>query len=156
MKYLILALFFPLAAIVQSTALFQALPGGVTLDVSLLLVVYCGFRYGAAAGSASGLWAGTIIGAFRLWQPWSLALIYGFIGWLAGLHSEKKPAKWTYPLAGVALCYLSIVLEIELAGFGGEAAPCMGWVMATTAWHGAFCLAVMPFAAYVRGQRASR
>jgi hypothetical protein len=140
MSFVILALLFPLAAILQSTLLWQGLPGGVTLDLCLMLTLFCGFRWGAAGGSAAGLWAGALVGALRASASWPLAVLYGLVGWLAGLHREKQAALWTYPLVAFGLIALLAALEGHLAVLLGAHRPSLSWLLPTLAWHALFCL----------------
>lgn len=143
MRFLITALLFPLAAVSQSTLLFQALPGHVTLDLLLLLTLGVGLRNGAAAGSAAGLWAGALVGAMRGVGSPSLAVLYGLVGWLAGLHHGRQPARWTYPLAGCALLLLFAALEAQLMALMGEGAPPLSWLLPSLAWHALACLVLL-------------
>ena len=143
MPILILALLFPLAAIMQSTLLWAGLPGGITPDLCLLLTLFCGFRWGAAAGSAGGLWAGVLVGAMRASASLPLALLYGLVGWLAGLHRERTSERWTYPIAGLTLIALLAALEGHLSTLMGGTHPPLSWLLPMLAWHGLFCLSFL-------------
>lgn len=143
MGIFILALLFPLAAILQSTLLWAGLPGGITPDLCLLLTLFCGFRWGAAAGSAGGLWAGVLVGAMRASASLPLAVLYGLVGWLAGLHRERTNERWTYPIAGLALIALLAALEGHLATLMGGNHPPLAWLLPMLAWHGLFCLSFL-------------
>lgn len=142
MTILILAFLPPLLAILQSTLLFQGLPGGVTLDLCLLLTIFCGLRFGATSGSVAGLWAGAIVGALQAWATPLLAILYGLTGWLAGVHSERQPSTLTYPLVGLTLITLLTVVEAQLRGIRGEHFP-LHQLLAYLAWHGLFCLSFL-------------
>ena len=143
MGILILALLFPLAAILQSTLLWAGLPGGITPDCCLLLTLFCGFRWGAAAGSAGGLWAGVLVGAMRASTSLPLAVLYGWVGWLAGLHRERTSERWTYPIAGLALIALLAAMEGQLATLMGGTHPPLSWLLPMLTWHGLFCLSFL-------------
>jgi hypothetical protein len=142
-RILLLALLFPLAAICQSTLLWRGLPGGVTLDLCLMLTLFCGLRWGAAGGSAAGLWAGALVGALQASTALPLAVLYGLMGWLAGLHRERNPELWTYPLVGFALVALLAALEGQLRAVLGGAHPPLSWLLPTLAWHGLACLSFL-------------
>lgn len=142
-RFGILVLLFPLLAILQSTLLWEGLPGGVTLDVCLLLTIFCGLRWGAAAGSAGGLWAGALVGAMRSGGSLPLAVLYGLAGWLAGLHRERTGQAWTYPLVGLCLVTLVTVAEIQLTRLLGGTQPPLSWLLPTLGWHGLACLTLL-------------
>jgi hypothetical protein len=139
----LLALLFPLAAILQSTLLWEGLSGGVTPDVCLLLTLFCGLAGGAAAGSAAGLWAGALVGALRAAGSLPLAVIYGLAGWLAGLHRERSSEIWTYPLVGMCLITLVSALEVQLSKLTGGTQPPLSWLLPTLGWHFLFCLSFL-------------
>ncbi len=139
MRLLLISLLFPLAALAQSTILWGCLPGGVTPDLCLLMTLACGLRWGAAAGSAAGLWSGTLVGAMA-WASLPGALLYGLVGWLAGCHAERTDSRWTYPLAGLLLVALLAGLEGVLAGWSGGSGPSLRWLLPTLGWHGLACL----------------
>ena len=143
MSIFMLALLLPLAAILQSTLLWQGLPGGVTLDLCLLMTVFCGLRWGAAGGSAAGLWAGALVGAMRASASLPLAVLYGLMGWLAGLHRERNAARWTYPVVGLTLVALLAALEGHLSTLMGGAHPPLSWLLPTLGWHGLACLTLL-------------
>jgi hypothetical protein len=143
MRILALILLFPLAAILQSTLLWEGLPGDVTLDVCLLMALACGLRWGAAAGSAAGLWAGALVGAMRTSASLPLALIYGVAGWLAGLHRERAAKTWTYPLVGLCLVTLVCAAEARLSQAMGGPRPPLCWLLPTLAWHALVCLTLI-------------
>lgn len=143
MGFVITVLLFPLAAILQSTLLFEGLPGQVTLDLCLLLTIFSGLRWGAAGGSAAGLWAGALVGAMRGATALPLAVLYGLVGWLAGLHRERTSAQWTFPLVGFALVALTAALEGHLSVAMGGSAPPLSWLLPTLGWHGLACLTLL-------------
>jgi hypothetical protein len=143
MAILLVALLLPLAAILQSTLLWHGLPGGVTVNLSLLLTLFCGLRWGAAAGSASGLWAGALVGALQASTAGPLAVLYGVMGWLAGIHRERGGARWTYPLVALALVALTLVLEGQMSVLDGGTYPPFSWVWPTLIWHGLAGLAFL-------------
>ncbi len=143
MAKLLVVLLFPLLAIAQSTVLWRALPGEATLDLVLLLTIACGGRSGAAAGSAAGLWAGALVAALRGSLAGPMALLYGLAGWLAGIHAERAPKRWTYPVVGVALTVLVSVAESELSRAWGGAQPGMLSLLPTLAWNALACLALL-------------
>lgn len=143
MAKLLVFLLFPLLAIVQSTVLWRALPGQATLDLVLLLTLACGGRVGAAAGSAAGLWAGALVAALRGGMAGPMALLYGLAGWLFGLHAERSPKRWTYPVVGVALIVLVSIAESQVSRFLGGSQPALMLMLPSVVWNAAACVVLL-------------
>ncbi|MFA5505861.1 MAG: hypothetical protein WC314_21470 [Vulcanimicrobiota bacterium] len=124
----------PVAVFLQSTLLAQALPGGVTPSLTFLLVLASGFRLGAAGGAATGLWGGALIGAAAGALAVPLSLFYGTAGFLAGVHCERKPHRWTLPLVSLALFALLISGESWLLRIWEGREPSLSWKFASLGW----------------------
>lgn len=130
----------PVAVFLQSTLLAQALPGGITLSLTFLLVVASGFRLGAAGGAATGLWGGALMGAAAGAMAAPLSLAYGLVGFLAGLHIERRPYRWTLPLVSVALFALLLSGESWMCRVAEGSEPTFSWKLASLCWTGLFSL----------------
>lgn len=137
MKIWATALLIPVAVFLQSTLLFQTLPGGVTPDLTLMLTLASGLAWGAAGGSAAGLWGGALVGAARGAMALPMAFLYGLVGWLAGMHGEKTHDRWTYPVVGVTLATLLTALDCQVSGRILGVTPSLNWMIAYIAWAGA-------------------
>lgn len=131
---LILIFGAPIAVFLQSTLLANSLPGGSTPHLGFLLTVGAGYLWGGAAGTVSGLWVGVWLGAAAGSLAAPLACLYGFLGWLSGLHSDKNPQGWTYLLvtACLALTMVSGESWISLALDGYHTS--LGWKLWTILW----------------------
>lgn len=140
MKIWAAALSIPIAVFFQATLLYQALPGGVTPDLALLLTLMVGLVLGGAGGAAGGLWAGALIGAARGAMALPMALAYGLVGWLAGVHGERTGSRWTYPLVGASLCLLLTVMDAQLSSWLLGQRPTTSWMLASVAWNSLGCL----------------
>lgn len=140
MSQLIIALLFPLLAVAEATFLGRSLPGGVTPSLCLWLILACGLRGGAAAGSAAGLWGGTLIAALRGDPAAPLALLYGLAGWLAGVHGKSRARRLSDLWVGCALVVLMALGEIHLTG---ATAPPWTALMQSLGWNCALCLALV-------------
>lgn len=143
MSRVIVALLFPLLALAQSTFLWRSLPGGATPDLVGVLVLICGLRGGAAAGSAAGLWAGTLVAALRGDLAAPMALLYGAAGWLAGAHAERRASCTTFPWVGCALVVWTAVLESALARFWGGSPQPLSQLLLSVAWNGLLCFVLV-------------
>ena len=92
---------FPL---LQSTFLFRALPGGITLDLLQVLCWVAALRGGMLASLWTGFWGG-------LWMDAALGgglgpnlMFYTGLGWLAGFLGELQPnPRWREVLLWGAL-----------------------------------------------------
>lgn len=132
--YAFLALGAPIAVFLQSTLLAGSLPGGVTPNLGFLLAVAAGYFAGGAAGAAFGLWVGAWLGAAAGSLAAPLACLYGTLGWLAGLHSERRPERWTYAVATFSLALIMVSGEcwISLALDGFQSS--LHWSLTTVGW----------------------
>ena len=126
----------PVGVFLQSTLLANVLPGGVTPNFAFLCTATAGFTGGAALGAGCGMWSGALLGAAAGSLAAPLACLYGLLGWLAGLHREREPYRWTYPLAAVSLAALAVSGEslVSLALEGYE--PSLFWKLLNVAWCG--------------------
>ena len=132
----------PVAVFLQSTLLYDALPGGASLNLAFVLSLAFAFRWGALGGAASGLWAGALVGAAVGDMAVCYACLYGATGWMAGCHSELTSKRWTYPLVGVALWVLMAVADSELSHlFWGERRPILS-TLTSLGWNSVFILSL--------------
>ena len=136
----LLVCLMPVAVFLQSTLLAQALPGEITLSLTFLLVVASGFRGGAAGGVATGLWGGALMGAAAGAMAVPLSLAYGLIGFLAGLHVERDPYRWTLPPVSVALFALLLSGETWISRLVEGSEPTLSWKLTSLCWTGLFSL----------------
>lgn len=143
MKIWATALLLPIAVFAQSTLLYQALPGAVTPDLVLLISTFAGLAWGAAGGSAAGLWGGVLVGAARGGLSLPMAFAYGLVGWLAGLHGERTRDRWTFPLVGAALAGILTALDCQSSSYILGVAPSLDQMMSSTAWASVACLPLM-------------
>lgn len=120
----------PAAIFLQATLLANALPGQVTPNLGFLLTVAAGYLWGAAGGAVAGMWGGALLGAAAGSLAVPLACLYGGIGWLAGCHGERRPARWTLP--AVAAC-LAVLTNCGEALFQ-DVSPSLTWQMCHIGW----------------------
>ncbi len=137
----------PAAVFLQATLLANSLPGQITPNLGFLLTVAAGFYWGAAGGTCAGMWCGALLGAGigSLAVPYSC--LYGVIGWLAGLHGERRPARWTLPLATLCLAALLVSGESLWTMSLEGRQPSLSWELASVGWSGLaglFFLALKP------------
>jgi hypothetical protein len=133
----LILLTLPAAVFLQATLLANSLPGQVTPNLGFLLTVAAGFLWGAAGGAGAGMWGGALTGASAGSLAFPYSLLYGLVGWLAGLHAEREPYRWTLPL--VSLCLAVILLSAESClslGLGGGQLSVAG-KLAVIGWSGA-------------------
>jgi len=124
----------PAAVFLQSTLLANSLPGGVTPDLGFFLTVAAGYRWGAAGGAVTGMWSGALLGAAVGSMAAPLSCLYGFVGWLAGLHTEREPRRWTLPLVAACLAVLTISGSSMLSAWLEGRQPSLEWKLAASAW----------------------
>ena len=125
----------PVLVFLQSTLLANSLPGQVTPNLAFLLTVLSGYLWGATGGACAGMWGGALTGAAAGSVAVPFSLLYGAVGWLAGLHQERKPRLWTLPLAGVALFLLLLSGE----AFWSAQTPELTWRLKQLGWMAFFC-----------------
>lgn len=147
----------PAAVFLQATLLANSLPGQVTPNLAFLLVVAAGYRLGAAGGSCAGMWGGALVGAASGALAVPFSCLYGVLGWLAGLHSERSPYKWTLPLVASALMALLISAESVLSLALEGVQPDLGWKLTNLLWMSLACLSFLGLPNNKkRGSEASR
>ncbi len=143
MKFLSAALAAPLMVLVQYSLLYCSLPGEQTLDLALLYVLAVALSWGAAGGTAMGLWTGTLLGAVRGGFSLPLACLYGAAGWLAGSFSELSHRRWLFPVVGscllILVCYADAYLGWRLLGVW----PNSSWLLGQAGWNGLACLLLL-------------
>ena len=124
----------PAAIFLQATLLANSLPGEVTPNLGFLLTVVAGYLWGAAGGAGTGMWAGALVGAGAgaLAVPYSC--LYGLVGWLSGLHKEREPYPWTWPLITAALAGILISGECFLTSLQNGCQPGLVWKFASLGW----------------------
>lgn len=146
----VLVLSAPVAVFLQSTLLANSLPGGSTPNLGFMLTVVAGFLWGGAAGAVAGLWTGAWLGAAAGSLAAPVACLYGCLGMLAGIHSERLPRAWTYPLVTTCLAVMLTCGDswVSLAIDGYQ--PPLSWKLQSVAWCSLFGL---PLIAMGRGQR---
>ena len=103
MRLRLLVLLAPLLTaglpMLQSTALFRALPGGTTLDCLQLAVWLAALRTGLAGSLWTGFWGGLWMDALLSGPLGPHLIFYTALGWLAGLVAEVQPNPQTRELA---------------------------------------------------------
>ena len=130
----LILLLLPAAVFLQATLLANSLPGQVTPNLGFLLAVAAGYLLGAAGGACSGMWAGALTGAAAGALAIPFSCLYGIIGWLAGLHIEKRPSLWTLPVVCVCLMCLLVSGESAISLIlEGRQAP-LQFKLANIAW----------------------
>ncbi len=150
-KIVTAALAAPLMVLLQSTLLYQALPGDHTPDLILIFTMAFAFTWGSAGGTAMGLWGGVLVGAVRGGFSLPLACLYGAVGWLAGLFTEQSRRKWLFPVVGACLTVLLTVGDGELGSRMSGEVPTMERVLGSLGWNCTFCLLLF----WVRPPRGS-
>lgn len=137
-KLFVAAVLAVVAVVLQGTLLHQAAPGGVTLDLALLLTLFSAWRYGAVFGIALGLWCGALVGA-AAGMSVAMAMLYAFTGWttglLARLHPNRGAIRAAVIGAGMAVSQQgleSLVMRIAQVPTWTEPAS----VFWTLVWHG--------------------
>lgn len=135
----------PAAVFLQSTLLAGSLPGGATPNLGFLLAVAAGYLWGGAAGAVSGLWVGAWLGSAEGSLAAPIACLYGILGWLAGVHAERRPHAWTYAVSTCCLALIMVSGEswISLALDGFQ--PTLRWRLVTVAWCTVLSLPMMGF-----------
>jgi hypothetical protein len=141
-RFIALAAFMALPAgiFLQSTLLAQVLPGGATPNLAFLATLAGGYLWGASGGAVSGMWSGVLLGAAAGSLAAPLACLYGFLGWLAGLHQERDPHAWTYPPVSFCLAVLAVsggsLISLALEGYQ----PALSWKLLNIFWCAVLCL----------------
>lgn len=74
----------------QATVLQGRLPSGLTPDLVFVLVLGASRLAGIWAGTLLGWWGGLLTGALRGNLSLPMALLYGSVGFLAGLYFERE------------------------------------------------------------------
>ena len=120
----------PAAIFLQATLLANTLPGEVTPNLGFFLTAAAGYLWGAAGGAAAGMWGGALLGAAAGSLAAPVACVYGIVGWLAGCHAERKPARWTLPLVAASLAILTVCGE----NFFQHVQPSLSWQLWNIAW----------------------
>ena len=130
----LILLSLPAAVFLQATLLANSLPGEVTPNLVFLLTVAAGYLLGAVGGVCSGMWAGALTGAAvgSLAVPYSC--LYGFLGWLAGLHIERRPKAWTLPVVCVCLMVMLMTGESLVSLWLEGQQPSLAFKLANIAW----------------------
>ena len=80
----------------------------------------------------------TVAAAGAMAVPLSLA--YGLIGFLAGLHVEREPYRWTLPPVSVALFALLLSGETWISRLVEGSEPTLSWKLTSLCWTGLFSL----------------
>lgn len=137
-KPLFAAMLAVVAVVLQGTVLHQAAPGGVTIDLALLLTLFVAWRNGPVPGIVLGLWCGALAGAAPGMSV-AMSVLYALAGWttglLAGLHPNRSAFRAAVIGGGMALSQQgleSLVMRLAQVPVWAEPAS----VFWTLVWHG--------------------
>jgi rod shape-determining protein MreD len=118
-----LALVLIVALAVQTSVLVRFRPGGVVPDIMILLAVSAGLVGGPDRGALTGFFAGISIDLFLQTPVGLSALVFGLVGYVAGMLAEGAVrATWWMPvLTGLVASAAGEVLFALSGAVVGEA-----------------------------------
>lgn len=119
-----------LLVVLQSTWLYGAAPGGVTLDLALLLVLLSAWQGGVRRGTALGLWCGALLGSLT-GDLLLFATLYGTLGWAAATLFKRRGLATAVGVGAVSAAWLQ-----GLGWLLGRLTPAAATLPWSMLWHG--------------------